>query len=195
MSEERETRNRPQEKLKQIRTERLALRPITVKDLDAVCGYACDPENARYMLFLPFADREEVFLFLQRAENAWAGSAPAIHDFSIDLEGKNIGYISLYLDEEPGAAEFGWILHKGYWGKGYVHEAAAALLAAAPACLDIERFFACCDAENTASWHLMEKLGMRRTGTSAGRKNRLSDELRTEYRYDLPVLADEKKML
>ena len=51
--------------------------------------------------------------------------------------------------------------------------------------LGIKHFCAYCDTRNTASIRLMEKLGMKRTRKSGGRKNRASSEEAFEYRYEI----------
>lgn len=83
------------------------------------------------------------------------------------------------------AGELGWVFHKDCWGQGFASEAAGALLEYAVRELKIRHFIAHCDAENPGSYRVMEKLGMTRTAVSHDRKNRASDEARTEYQYEL----------
>lgn len=64
---------------------------------------------------------------------------------------------------------------------------AEALLDYAKKELKIRHFTAHCDADNTASYRIMEKLGMSRTGTYGGRKNKSSNEEKTEYQYELYI--------
>ena len=54
-----------------IQTERLLLRPLTVRDLDTCNEYAMDVENAEYMLFLPNKTSEQTLAFLQGCEADW----------------------------------------------------------------------------------------------------------------------------
>ncbi len=61
-----------------------------------------------------------------------------------------------------GEIEIGWRLREDAWGQGYAKEAAFASLAWGWANLDTPRIVAITVPANTASWGLMERLGMRR---------------------------------
>ena len=61
-------------------------------------------------------------------------------------------------------AEIGWIVHLDYWKQGFATEMGKALLAFGFDALHLHRIVARCDAENSASYRVMEKIGMRREG-------------------------------
>ncbi|QKG70924.1 GNAT family N-acetyltransferase [Erythrobacter mangrovi] len=61
-----------------------------------------------------------------------------------------------------GQMEIGWRLREDAWGRGYAKEAANAALAAAFGEFGAKEVVALTVADNTASWGLMLKLGMRR---------------------------------
>ncbi|WP_174284572.1 GNAT family N-acetyltransferase [Sphingomonas bacterium] len=61
-----------------------------------------------------------------------------------------------------GEIEIGWRLSEDAWGQGYAREAAETTLAWAWANLDAPRIVAMTVPANTASWGLMERLGMTR---------------------------------
>ena len=169
----------------QITTERLILRPITVNDLESTHAYASDLENTRYMMFLPNDSIGETEAWLRTCEQMWRSEAPHHLEFAILLDGAHIGSCTLY-PVGGGSAELGWILNKRYWGKGYAAEAARAVIDYGRRELGFHRFFAQCDSENRGSYHLMERLGMRRVSCLGGRKNRSSgDEERTELTYEV----------
>jgi len=168
-----------------ITTERLALRPITVNDLESTHAYASDLENTRYMMFLPNGSIGETEAWLRTCEDMWHSDAPHHLEFAVLLGGEHIGGVTLY-PTQPGEAELGWILNKCYWGKGYAAEAAQAVIDYGRRELCLHRFFAQCDRENEASYRLMERLGMRRVSCLGGRKNRSSgDEERMELTYEV----------
>ncbi len=52
-----------------------------------------------------------------------------------------------------------------YWGKGYATESLKAIIAFAFLNLSARRIVAMCDPQNTRSWRLLERVGMRREGT------------------------------
>lgn len=171
----------------EINTERLILKPLGIKYLDSVHEYASDLENTKYMMFLPNESLEETRDFLQKAEDEWLRGAPSFYEFAIIYQEQHVGAVSLYLEDDT-SGELGWILNKKYWGQGIAYEAASALMDYAARELGIRHFFAHCDSENIASYRTMEKLGMSRTCTQGGRKNRSSDEERTEYKYEVYVM-------
>ncbi|MFB9775879.1 GNAT family N-acetyltransferase [Brevibacterium otitidis] len=61
-------------------------------------------------------------------------------------------------------AEIGCAFHPGATGHGFAGEAVAAVLDLIVD-LGIRRIEACCMADNTASWRLLDRLGLRREGT------------------------------
>ncbi|SFD24886.1 GNAT family N-acetyltransferase [Ruminococcus albus] len=171
-----------------IKTERLILRPICTKDLETTHAYASDRENCRFMVFLPKLSEDETLEFLRCAEEEWSKPKPGYYELAVVYEGRHIGGVSLYPDDTRTSAEIGWIIHPGYHKQGFGSEAASALMGFAFKELGIKHFYAHCDTENTASRRVMEKLGMTLTEEHGGRKNRLSDEERREYQYEISMI-------
>ena len=165
----------------ELRTERLVLRPLCAQDLETCDQYALDADNCRYMLFLPNQTSAETLAFLKSCEAEWDREVMEAFEFAITLEGRHIGAVSLFREEE--CLELGWILNKAYQGKGYAYEAARALMDFAIEVLDAERIVAHCDTRNAPSYRLMEKLGMQRLGEGP---REYSDErgMAREYEYE-----------
>lgn len=65
-------------------------------------------------------------------------------------------------DELRGAVQVGWTLRADCWGRGYAREAGEAALALAFERFALPRVYAQTSERNTASWGLMERLGMAR---------------------------------
>ena len=169
----------------QINTERLALRPISLGDLETAHAYTSDLENTKYMMFLPHESVGETAAWLRSCEAMWRSSAPHHLEFAILLEGAHIGSVTLY-PLTDGRVELGWILNKAYQGHGYALEAARAAIEYGRQVLGARRFFAQCDSENEASYRLMERLGMHRVSCLGGRKNRSTgDAERMELTYEV----------
>ena len=168
----------------EINTERLKLKPVSMEYLNSTHRYASDLENARFMFYLPNETLSETEAFIQRSIAEWGKEKPASYEFVILHGDRQIGGASMYRLED-GSAELGWILDKHYWGHGYATEAARALLEWGRDSLGIRRFIAQCDSENAASYHVMERLGMKRVSLLGGRKNRSSDEERMELTYEI----------
>ena len=165
-----------------IVTERLVLVPLGVDYLDSVNEYALDYENTKYMCHLPKRDSDETLAFLQDVESEWKKASPGYYEFAVLYDNEHIGSVSVYFEE--GVGELGWIIKREYWGNGYATEAAKGLVEyfSQQGC---RRFIAHCDTENAASYRVMEKLGMTRTGRSGGRKNRAATAESFEYQYEL----------
>ena len=144
----------------ELKTERLVLRPLCVRDLDTYTAYAMDAETCRYMLFLPYRTAEDAQAFLHECEENWQQEPIADYEMAITLDGRHIGGVSMFLEGDK--ATLGWILSKADQGKGYAYEAASALMDYAVNVLGYRRIVAHCDARNERSQRLMEKLGMQR---------------------------------
>lgn len=167
----------------EIKTDRLILRPLGPEYLKTYNAYAMSLENARYMCFLPKYNEEESLEFLKTAAEEWLKPDPAFYEFAIIYKDEHIGGIGVYMEyEKPVLA---WIINKEYWMKGFAFESAKAIMDYFDSNLGIKHFCAYCDTRNTASIRLMEKLGMKRTRKSGGRKNRASSEEAFEYRYEI----------
>ena len=144
----------------ELQTERLRLRPLCMKDLKALYEYSGDREDIRYMLFLPHETLEEAKEFLGAAEAEWAKEQPAYFEFAMEYEGKLIGTMSAYKEDEGREVEFGWVLHKDYRGKGFAVEAALAVKKFVVEQLKPERLTAHCDKRNRSSAKVMERIGL-----------------------------------
>lgn len=171
----------------EIKTQRLTLKPLGPEYLLSTHKYSSDVDNCRLMVYLPNESLEETAQFLADVEAEWAKDKPSFYEFAILLNGEHIGAISLYIENEGRSLELGWIIDKKYWGNGYTTEAGKALIDYGVNTLGFRHFIAHCDSENVASYRVMEKLGMTRTDSYGGRKNRASDEDRIEFLYEITI--------
>ena len=176
----------------EIRTPRLLLRPITLDDLMTTHAYVSDAENTRYMMYLPSESLEETAQGVGESVAEWGREAPARLEFAVELEGRHIGGVTIFFQQDRTEAELGWVLHRDHWGHGYTTEAAQALAAHAAAHWGVRRLFACCDSGNTASSRVMEKLGMHRVSAIPGRHNRGMEGERIELTYEMRLCAAEE---
>ncbi|MBQ4354963.1 MAG: GNAT N-acetyltransferase [Clostridia bacterium] len=158
-----------------LHTPRLILCPLTRKDYDAVRAYACDPDNMKFM-YRGCMNEKAVRDFLLSCERNWALDEPDILEFAVVLREneKVIGNLG-FSGREDGFVW--WILHPAYHRQGYASEAAAVLFDYAFRERKPRRINTTCDCENTASWKLMEKLGMVREGISRKARPNGHDEL------------------
>lgn len=168
----------------EIYTERLVLKPFSTEHFESACEYACNIENTRYMIYLP-KSRQEVLEFLENVEEEWQKEVPQYYEMAVFREGSHIGSVSVYFDEWYEFGELGWIIHRNYWGNNYAYEAAKALVEECVKRTGVRHYIAHCDSENHASRRIMEKLGMNLVNKYGGRKNRSSDEIREECKYEI----------
>lgn len=148
-----------------LKTERLALRPFTRGDVDAVFSYRRREDVARYLFDVPLS-REECALAVQQRTGQVALEAEGdkiILGVELQQSGALIGEVSLiWRSVDARQGELGWIFDPEYHGQGYATEAANAMLDLGFGPGDMHRISARCDVRNLASWRLMDRLGMRR---------------------------------
>ncbi|GIO27389.1 GNAT family N-acetyltransferase [Ornithinibacillus bavariensis] len=142
-----------------IITERLIIRNFTQDDWQSVYEYTSD---SNVMKYLP----EDVF------------SVEDAKKFVMDNSGENAKYFPVLLKEDQNLIghivfhkyfgdhtyEIGWVFNPKYYNKGYASEAAHAILKYGFETMGLHRIIATCQPENTPSYRVMEKIGMRREG-------------------------------
>src|SRR2546425_2880982 len=141
-----------------IETERLLLRELHPDDLDDLAALFADPDVVRYVGDGQPAGRDEAERALHSTMRRWEE-----HGFgrwaALDRKtGKFIGmggFRSLF-----GTPEVVYHLAKENWGKGYATELARAALRFGFEERGFDRIVAIAKPQNTASIHVMEKLGM-----------------------------------
>jgi len=140
-----------------METTRLIIRPFTPADADDLYAYLSREQVVRYEPYPPFTREQAEAEAIRRAGDPnFLAVVPKENDCVIG---------NLYF--APGdfdTWELGYVFHDEYWGCGYATEACRALLREAFTQRNVRRVIAMCNPENTASWRLMERLGMRREG-------------------------------
>jgi RimJ/RimL family protein N-acetyltransferase len=148
-----------------IRTERLALRPFEAADLAAVFDMERREDVVRY-LYWGTRDRDEVRQAL--AERVTMTSIESQGDairLAITLHegGSLIGDVSLrYVSADDAQGEVGFVVHPDHHGRGYATEAAREMLRLGFEEVGMHRIVGRCEARNTPSARVLERLGMRR---------------------------------
>ena len=175
-----------------IRTPRLALRPFTRDDLDAVHTYVSDPDVVRFLYWEVTTDRAAARKMLDAKIGNWsltdAGQSLVL---AVDLleDGPLVGEVVLkWVSREHRQGEIGFVVTPAHQGHGYATEAATAMLALAFDELGLHRVIGRCDPRNTASATVLERLGMRREAHFV-QNEIFKGEWGDEYVYAL--LADE----
>lgn len=148
-----------------IETERLLLRPFTRGDADAVYGYRRREDVARYLFDGPMTHQTATEVVgLRSGQSTLSAQGDKIF-LAVELRDPRvvIGEVSLiWRDAANRQGEIGYIFDPVHHGNGYATEAAQALLEIGFEGLGLHRIYACCAAQNVASWRVMARLGMRR---------------------------------
>ena len=149
-----------------LHTDRLTLRPFADEDADGLFALQSNAHVLRYWDSPPWTDRARAERFIatcrQLAEEG-SGARVAIDRSS---DSAFIGWCSLSRwNPTFRSASLGYVLSDEVWSNGYATEAVRALLGWAFDALDLNRVQAETDTRNTASAHVLEKLGFVREGT------------------------------
>ncbi|MBE9887271.1 GNAT family N-acetyltransferase [Enterococcus durans] len=143
-----------------IETERLILRPVTLKDTEDMYEYAKDEETTHYV----FPTHQTIADTKKGIANYFMAAPFGKYGIELKSNHKMIGTIDLRINETQDNAELGYALNKAYWGNGYTPEASKALLTLGFEELALVRIFAYHDVENPKSGRVMEKIGMKKEG-------------------------------
>lgn len=178
-------------------TDRLVLRPAGPDDVAAVWSYRRLDEVSRWL----GGGQGDLAAF-----TAWFGRPERLaRTLVVEHDDRVVGDLMVRVEDgwaqtdvmaaAAGVqAELGWVLDPAYAGRGLGTEAVLALLdlclSPAPGGLGLRRVTAGCFADNTASWRLMERVGMRREGHQVAAS--LHRDLGWVDGYDYALLAEER---
>ena len=143
-------------------TDRLLLRRPMPTDAPAVYAYGSDPEVTRYLIFPTHTSVADAEDFLRTCPARWESGEEYCWVVTLRGQDRAIGAIACRV--RGHAADIGYALGRPSWRRGYATEAGRAVTAWAAGVPEIHRVWAVCDVENTASAHVLEKLGMMREG-------------------------------
>ncbi len=149
-----------------IETERLRLRPYTPNDFDAFYGMQSRPDVVRYLYWdVRTADEVREVLTSKVAKRRTIQHEGEGIQLALELPepGVIVGdAVLIWVSEEHQQGEIGYVVHPDHQGRGYATEAGLVMLRLGFEGLGLHRIVARCDARNTGSWRVMERLGMRR---------------------------------
>jgi RimJ/RimL family protein N-acetyltransferase len=148
-----------------LETERLIIRRFQAGDAPAFAAYRSDPEVARYQSWTPPVS-------LNAAERMVASFAtedpdePGWSQVALEsrADGILVGDIGVNLHENRMQAEIGFTLARQWQGRGYAFESLSRMLEHLFTERGLHRVSAECDARNTPSAKLLERLGFAQEG-------------------------------
>lgn len=142
-----------------LTTPRLSLRTLKLTDAPTMANLMNEPEILHMTASIApkvFTLSKEFWILRQQAQRKRGlGFAYAITD---QAHGDIMGVMDLFANRE-GGKEIGYWIGKPYWGKGYITEAAKALIKESFSALPIEHIDAGYFDDNPASGRVLSKLG------------------------------------
>jgi RimJ/RimL family protein N-acetyltransferase len=150
-----------------LETERLLIRNWQERDRDLFFEINSDET---VMHFFPFRrDRADSDAFFDWLQNRITETGLGFYALELRATGETIGFCGLArTDLEPhiplGTVEIGWRLAYRHWGKGYVTEAATALLRHGFETLKLDEIVSFAVQDNVRSTSVMRRIGMHRVG-------------------------------
>ncbi len=149
-----------------LETERLILRPVEESDAPALLPFVSDGDVAHNLTRVLHPYPEDALVpFIQSCVAAMERREQFDVVVTLKETGQAIGMCSLdEVNWQHMRAEMGYYLGRPYWSQGYMTEAAKRMLEFGFWELGLERIHAYCFVRNTASVHVLEKIGMKREG-------------------------------
>jgi len=147
-----------------LETERLTMRPITSDDLEWLIEMRTPDAVNRYLGGPAMQNRESLtkrlpFYLSCHEKNGFGFSVMTLKE-----TGEKVGTSGLQPLEESGEIEVGYNLSEQFWRKGLGYECAMAWLKFGFETEGLEKIVAVAHPDNTGSWKIMEKCGMRFRG-------------------------------
>ena len=150
-----------------VETPRLLLRDWRDSDAEPFRQLNADPEVMRYFLKPLSGAESEEFLDRIRAEIQSAGFG--LYAAELKESGAFIGllgfHVPTFVADFTPCVEIGWRLAREAWGHGYATEGASACLAYGFEQLGFDEVYSFTSVPNKPSQNVMQKIGMKFTGT------------------------------
>jgi len=147
-----------------LHSDRLIVRMVEERDLPALLEIHAVDDVTRFLPYATWQTLADAQAWYERAMRHHAeGNAL---QFVVEAMGSGVvGTCLLFRFESASArAEIGYVLGQRHWGRGYMREALASLLAFAFNELSLRRLEAEVDPRNTASDRLLRRLGFTHEG-------------------------------
>jgi ribosomal-protein-alanine N-acetyltransferase len=149
-----------------LESERLILREFTELDAQNIFEYASDPEVNFFMPWDKHETINDTKKYLDKSKIAFQNSDSIDWGIELKSENKLIGAISIRnWNDINSCADAGYIIARKYWGRGITTEALKTVIKFSFENLHANRVEAHCDENNSASFRVMEKAGMKYEGT------------------------------
>src|SRR6185437_9762260 len=148
-----------------LTTERLRLRRVEPRDIEALYAIYSDAETMRYFGHEPYQSREEVVETLRLREEDYTARRAIRWGIALKDSDVLIGNCSFHhFDEGRFRSETGYVLNRAYWSQGIMTEALAAIISYGFGEMGLHRIEAIIDIANERSKGVLLKLGFQYEG-------------------------------
>lgn len=146
----------------EINTKRLRLRRPTESDTSAIFKFSADTRVTRWLTWPTCTDIDTLTVNIEHYDLKWLSGEEFYWVIVIQKCDTVIGSIACQVKGDT--ANLGFLIDSDHWGEGFASEAAAALLGIVSTHEVFTRVVAVCDAENSGSARVLEKIGMSSKG-------------------------------
>lgn len=148
-----------------IHTERLVLRKFSAFDANAMFkNWGSDERVSRYLAWQPHKSVKETKKLLRRWHISY--KSKKTYNWAMEYKGMPIGSISVCrMSERDEAVELGYCMGYEYWNKGFMTEAAKAVIDFLFAEVGVNRVSIAHAVKNPASGKVAQKCGLTFEGT------------------------------
>ena len=144
-----------------LETNRLLIRKFTLDDLDELIELRSDPLVNKYLGGTRLQNAEAITKRMQFYIDCYEKHGFGACAMIWKPTGEMFGWSGLQPLEETGEIEVGYGMAQKFWGMGIGCECARAWLKYGFEKAGLKRIVAVASPENTGSWRIMEKCGMR----------------------------------
>ena len=143
-----------------LETERLLLRELLLRDVDALAAVLSDPETMRY--YPAALDRAGVTAWIERNRRRYRDDGHGLWAMVLKSSGEVIGDCGLarQVVDEVDEIEIGYHVRRDLWGQGFAPEAAAGCRDYGFEKLRVGRLISLIRPENLPSQRVAEKVGL-----------------------------------
>lgn len=149
-----------------LATDRLRIRPMTVRDASTVVGYRNDDDVARFQDWpMPYslADAERL---TRESELLGGPVAGEWVNLAIDVDGRMVGDLAVWIDTSSEFAMIGYTIAADHQGNGFSVGATELMLEWLFDTVGVHRVGATVDPRNVASASVLERCGFQYVGTA-----------------------------
>lgn len=148
-----------------FQTERLLVRQLTEKDIDAMYAIYSDADAMRWVGDGEPITRDGCLKWIEVTRRNYATRGYGMSALTLRTTGSVVGFCGLVHPGCQPEVEIKYALLRDYWGQGFASEAAKGMLAYGAKILGMQEVIATTAPDNVASQRVLQKAGMQHVRT------------------------------